>query len=388
MTSNNSCSPPGYRQGRPYQIVVLDDTECSAKLVELILKSNLHCDVSIFHCAEELLNADPGQHADLYLLDIRLQNSSGIEVCRSLRMDEKNALVPMIFFSAHGSPQTRVEALRAGGIDYIDKPFYPEELLARVQGHLNLHTAHNRIQRQFADQKVLLRVLCHDLKNPIASSCSLLEMLQDTEGNHREYSDLALESCRHALELIDNVSSNRNLLDANDLSKCPPIDLGDAIAYSLRIMNHCARQKSMEIRSDVPPHLFVRIHPVVLCHSIINNLIHNAIKFSYRGTGILVAAKVNDEAGQPTVTITILDQGIGIPSFILEAIDNESNCLPSREGTSGERGTGYGLPLVKYYIARAGGQFKIGSREKDPENPEIKSGTAVSFTLPLEKSLL
>ena len=75
---------------------------------------------------------------DLILLDVRMPDMDGYEVCRRLKSDERCRKVPVIFISALNDLSEKVEGFRAGGVDYITKPFEAEEVLARVRIHLSL----------------------------------------------------------------------------------------------------------------------------------------------------------------------------------------------------------------------------------------------------------
>lgn len=73
---------------------------------------------------------------DLILLDIKLPDADGYEICKQLKADEQTADIPVIFLSALNTTVDKVEGLAAGGVDYITKPFHIPELLARVETHL------------------------------------------------------------------------------------------------------------------------------------------------------------------------------------------------------------------------------------------------------------
>jgi putative two-component system response regulator len=75
---------------------------------------------------------------DLVLLDVNMPEMSGLEVCRWFKQDERLRNIPIIFISGLQSIEDKVEGFRAGGVDYVSKPFQEQEVLARVQTHLNL----------------------------------------------------------------------------------------------------------------------------------------------------------------------------------------------------------------------------------------------------------
>jgi signal transduction histidine kinase/DNA-binding response OmpR family regulator len=75
---------------------------------------------------------------DLILLDIKMPIIDGYEVCRQLKANERTATIPVIFLSALEDEHDKVKGFLAGGVDYITKPFQPEEMLARVRTHLRI----------------------------------------------------------------------------------------------------------------------------------------------------------------------------------------------------------------------------------------------------------
>lgn len=76
---------------------------------------------------------------DLILLDVRMPRTDGFAACRLLKADPRTAHIPVIFLSGANEPEVRLQGLRLGAVDYISKPFSPEEVIARVGIHLDLH---------------------------------------------------------------------------------------------------------------------------------------------------------------------------------------------------------------------------------------------------------
>ena len=73
---------------------------------------------------------------DLILMDVMMSGMNGLETCHRLKEDAATADIPVIFISARGDMESVVDGFRAGGIDYITKPFHAEEVLVRVENHL------------------------------------------------------------------------------------------------------------------------------------------------------------------------------------------------------------------------------------------------------------
>ena len=97
--------------------------------------------------------------AQLVLLDVEMPGWDGFETCRRLKADPDLAAIPVIFMTSHRDVEMKVQALAAGGVDYVTKPFEPPELLARVRTHLRLA----ELQAQVEERNRELEALSADL---------------------------------------------------------------------------------------------------------------------------------------------------------------------------------------------------------------------------------
>jgi putative two-component system response regulator len=82
---------------------------------------------------------------DLILLDIRMPDMDGYEVCKRLKADQRTRDVPVIFISALDETQDKLAAFEVGGIDYLTKPFQAQEVLARINTHLQLRRMQQKL---------------------------------------------------------------------------------------------------------------------------------------------------------------------------------------------------------------------------------------------------
>ena len=92
----------------------------------------------------------------LILLDIRMPQMNGYQVCQQLKNNPNTAYIPVIFLSAADEVTDKVEAFRVGGMDYVTKPFHVEEVLVRVQNQLNIVMAQQTIRKlnYYLEQRV------------------------------------------------------------------------------------------------------------------------------------------------------------------------------------------------------------------------------------------
>src|SRR5581483_3083432 len=84
----------------------------------------------------DALNAAQAAPPDAIVLDLMLPHVDGLEICRTLRANEKTASVPIIIVTARGEESERIVGLEIGADDYLAKPFSPNELVARVRALL------------------------------------------------------------------------------------------------------------------------------------------------------------------------------------------------------------------------------------------------------------
>jgi two-component system, cell cycle sensor histidine kinase and response regulator CckA len=100
----------------------------------------------------------------LILLDIHMPDLDGFSVCRQLKASETTRGIPLIFISAATDVEERVAGLALGAVDYITKPFRREELLARVQTHVELYRLRTRLEEQVSQRTMELRATIEQLR--------------------------------------------------------------------------------------------------------------------------------------------------------------------------------------------------------------------------------
>lgn len=119
-------------------LVVDDSAEDLALLTEYLRNARLRITVA-FDGREGYQKASL-MVPDLILLDVRMPRTDGFAACRLLKADPRTRDIPVIFLSGCNELDDRLQGLRLGAVDYISKPFAPEEVVARVNIHLDLRS--------------------------------------------------------------------------------------------------------------------------------------------------------------------------------------------------------------------------------------------------------
>ncbi len=127
-------------------ILIVDDTPANLHLLSRMLAEQGYR-VRPVPDGPLALAATRAEPPDLILLDIRMPEMNGYQVCEHLKANAQTRDIPIIFISALDATQDKVRAFTAGGVDYITKPFQFEEVLARVETHLALR----KLQKQLQD---------------------------------------------------------------------------------------------------------------------------------------------------------------------------------------------------------------------------------------------
>ena len=98
------------------------------------------------------LDSAVAQPPVLILLDVRMPEMDGFEVCRRLKQDQRTRGIPVLFISALQDVQDRVRGFELGGVDFISKPFQEAEVLARVRTHMELRNMQLNLKKMVAER--------------------------------------------------------------------------------------------------------------------------------------------------------------------------------------------------------------------------------------------
>ena len=134
-------------------VLIVDDVPKNLQLLATILKEEDQYDIAVASSGAKALKFVENVHPDLILLDVMMPEMDGFEVCRILKASETHKDIPVIFLTAKAGIKNIVEGFRAGGVDYVTKPFNGTELLVRLNTHIQLKQSRENLQ--LANQEIL-----------------------------------------------------------------------------------------------------------------------------------------------------------------------------------------------------------------------------------------
>ena len=215
-------------------------------------------------------------------------------------------------------------------------------------------------------------IIAHDLRRPFEALLNYSELLA-TEIDSLSHEDIILfsrglnDNLKNLYVLLENLL-HWSLMQRNMLENKPVnLNLNDVVNKIIRVSSQSAKEKNISLSNNVDTGTVVYAD-VDMLHSVVQNLIFNAIKFTLIGGRIIVSSAEKDGC----VEVSVQDTGIGIESEKTSNLFN-FNTRFTTSGTAGEKGTGLGLPLCREFVERNDGKIWVESK--------IGIGSKFIFTL-------
>src|SRR5258708_26480236 len=121
----------------PGKILIVDYSPANIRMLSESLEREGH-EILVAADAESGLHIAGLAKPALILLDIMMPGQDGLSICRELKNNERTSQIPIIFITAKQETESLLIGFRAGAVDYIQKPFSIEEVLARIATHLQI----------------------------------------------------------------------------------------------------------------------------------------------------------------------------------------------------------------------------------------------------------
>ena len=338
---------------------------------------------------------------DLILLDVMMPRMNGYQTCQMIKANPDYQEIPIIFITALSEVEHKVKGFALGAVDYINKPFQAEEVLARVKVQLKLRSltqtlAHqNIVLKNALEQEKKLNELksrfvtmaSHEFRTPLASILSSSELLEHyshkwTEEKKLNHLHRIQSSVKHMTELLNDVLL-LGKADAGKLELNPSqINLTQfcqelveelqlniqthQIVFQLENYLHTDDNVGRDLGTTENRGNLIYMDEKMLRH-ILNNLLSNAIKYSPDRDKVVL----NLICQAKQAIFQVRDFGIGIPP---SEQDRLFDSFHRANNVGSISGTGLGLSIVKRSVDLHGGTIAIDS--------QIGVGSTFTVTLP------
>jgi DNA-binding response OmpR family regulator/DNA-binding CsgD family transcriptional regulator len=207
-------------------ILIIDDVPENLRLLTMILRQRGY-QVHPVRESVQALEIAYSNPPDIILLDIKMPQLDGFQVCERFKADARTQDIPIIFISAIEDSAAKVRALTSGGVDYITKPIQAEEVLARVETHLALRDLRLHLEAQVARRTTELSEANTALRREVrrrqrheAEKSKLLDVVRHQSEQLRAMTLELLESRQTHIQnlsyvLNDQVLDNFDVLASN-----------------------------------------------------------------------------------------------------------------------------------------------------------------------------
>lgn len=202
-------------------------------------------------------------------------------------------------------------------------------------------------------------LVAHDLRSPLAGIISALEFLHTDDETplneeHQEIVGRLLEIGKSLVQMIEDVLNIGRLKTGKITAKPQHLNARKTVESMLNNLSYLAKQKDIELINEIADNATLYADPALYVE-VLQNIASNGIKFCNKGDSI----RFYTPEAQPSV-IAIQDTGIGIPADLIPKLFKIEE-KTSTPGTSGEKGTGFGLPFSQDIMRAHGGELRVES---------------------------
>jgi CheY-like chemotaxis protein/anti-sigma regulatory factor (Ser/Thr protein kinase) len=360
------------------KILVVDDQPVNVQL----LKKKLAREGMTITTAESgqdalaLVRRDP---PDLILLDIMMPDMDGFEVCQRLQADPATRAIPVIFVTARGTKESKLEGLATGAVDYITKPVDLDEMLARVRTQLRV-LAINRekldLEQRLAESRHTATIgfvsqgIAHNLNNLLAVVLGYIDLIRLQAAKPGLVKSNAA-NVENAIKRIADVIKQLNLLAIKTRPPTIAVPLDKLMAGGVarfQADNHITTAPLIEnplggLVVHVQVEAFERILSALLLNAWES---HGDAAPDRRSIELRAARRAGDAR---SIEILIEDRGRGIAPGI------RAHMFEPFVSTKQHVGVGMGLTIARHSLRTMGGDLALSDREG--------GGTTATITYPL-----
>ena len=217
----------------------------------------------------------------------------------------------------------------------------------------------------------LFRIIGHDLRTPFYQLKSLIDLVDEVENEFekKKIKDMIRESATKGHQLLEDLLEWGNMYkEKPQTAQFQAQKIATIVDKVFQFSDFKCKSKDIDLINELPEGLKIHVNPTMM-ETVFRNLIANAIKFSLRGSRIVVKSERKDDH----IVIAVEDQGVGMCDDKLIALfSTERN--QSTTGTENEQGTGFGLNIAKKLVEKQNGTFEIES--------QLDKGTTINMCFP------
>jgi signal transduction histidine kinase len=360
-----------------YKILIVDDNEGNIIVLSEILGQLKQCQITYATTGNEALKQILKQDHHLIILDIRLPDIDGYELARILKSHKRTIDIPIIFCSAIFTAEEWIKkGFELGAIDYLVKPIKEEQLINKIQFYLSLHEkqtglmrelmhTNQELEKQNLAKSEFLANMSHEIRTPMNGVLGMAQLLQLTElsDEQKDFVEILISSGKSLLKIINDILDFSKLEAGKVKLEAIEFSLKELVKDTVIPFVVEAEKKNLQvfynIREEITDSLIGDSYRLV---QILNNLLSNALKFTYVGSIQLDVSIVWHQGSSLLLQFVVSDTGVGIPPNKVDVIFEKFTQADSST-TKNFGGTGLGLAISKSLVAIMAGTIRVESQE-------------------------
>ncbi len=303
---------------------------------------------------------------DVVVLDIKLPDLSGYEVCARLRANPETSSIAVLHTSAtFVTPDKKAKGLDGGADAYLTQPFEASELIATVRSLLRMRLAEREMRRRAeelaeADRRKdeFLAMLAHELRNPLAAittAVGILDRRPAPDEKEARMRGIIHRQARHLSRLVDDLLDVSRITQGKVELRREKCDLRSLLEQALTTERPLFEARGLTLDVALPERPLWLEADATRLEQVFVNLLDNAAKYTDAGGRVQVRAELELSGGEAVAVVRVKDSGIGIPAEALPRVFD----LFAQVDTTLERsrgGLGIGLTLVRSLVQMHGGR--------------------------------
>ena len=342
-----------------FNILFVDDNPDNVKLALNILNQQSNYNVIFATSGEEAIKRAKEHKFDIFILDIIMDPMDGFELCKHFKSHKETRDIPVIFLTVKDDEESIIKGFQLGAVDYIIKPFNANELLARVNTHLELKSYRDNLIKELELQDRLLiqqhkmatigemfEYIAHQWRQPL----SVITLSSDTLMIMRELKKIDDEK---EYKYLENIKNNAEYLaktidDFRDFLKDKEkatFNLKNAFNKALNLMSPVLNKNKIEIINDINDIEIYGVENEFI--QVIINLLNNAKDVLIERDPEIKVIKAEAYKDSDKVVFKIIDSGGGVSQEIISHIFDKYFTTKRHSD-----GTGIGLYMSKKIIEK------------------------------------
>ena len=308
---------------RIYEILIVDDAKTMRMIVQAVLASdNVHFEHA--ENGQEAYEAVIKKRFDVIITDIHMPIMTGLEFCSKVRNELKFKNLPILVMTTDHSYDTVEKVFQSGATDFITKPINELELNSRVKRILEqsriekeLYIAQNAAVQANQRKSEYLANVNHELKTPLNGIYGYSQILQTIEEDPEklEMVDMIVKASEQMTSMINQLLELEQIESGKVRVNKQPINMMDMVQGCLSMFDLQLKDRNIRVDSNVDSSIIVQTDKH-LFHSVISNLVSNAMKYNKPAGRIIIDARnVNG-----SLRLDIKDTGIGMTPRQVEHI--------------------------------------------------------------------